>query len=253
MKTLLAVILGLFFMIVVISQIVDAFGWIGVLWTFLGFGLLLVGVAFWGAINPASEHEEIKNFKTRCEESGLTYRPDLSIEISPPESVMHSNCKRFLLGLSEEKSQILIRAGEEHSMQDWLINVSDVLSVELSLNNNSVYQAGPIASLAAAAAGGLAFGGAGAVVGSLTAGRMGAGKISELVLNLRMDSVDKPLIKIHFISEPVKSSAAEEKLQLAEKWINLIEVMRHRLADSRQKQHLTERPSGLILPPSVRP
>lgn len=180
-----------------------------------------------------SMSEQVKIFKTRCEKESLTYKPDFSIE-DPRAKMDPRESKAFLLGVSEEKSQILIGImdGNGEMVESWLICIGDVLSVELSLNNNSVYQAGPIASLAATAAGGLTFGGAGTIVGSLTTGRVGAGKISELALNLRMDSIDEPLTKIHFISEPVKSSVAQAELQLAEKWTNLIEVMRHRLANS---------------------
>ena len=174
-------------------------------------------------------------FKILCEEKGLTYKPDYS----NARPTLSNPGKGLLIGISEKQSTILINTetqgtyvvGQDPTDGARLINVKDIIGVELLLNSNSVYQAGSIMSLAAAAVGGLTFGGAGAIVGSLTAGRKGQGKISELVLNLRMDSIDKPLEKIYFISKPVKASAAETELDLAEKWTNLIEVMRYRLAN----------------------
>jgi len=219
--------------ILLVLAIVSFFGTI-VGWVSVWIPILLGISTVWAYSNAyaKSRAEVVKNFKIRCEKEGFTYKPGFSIE-TPKPKVKKAQEKTFLLGVSEEKNQILIQVTYEHDtmMQDWLINVRDVLSVELSLNNNAVYQAGPVASLAAAAAGGLTFGGAGAIVGSLTTGRVGAGKISELVLNLRMDSIDEPLTQIHFISDPVKYSAAQAELQLAEKWTNLIEVMRYRLAN----------------------
>lgn len=169
-------------------------------------------------------------FKIRCEEKGLTYKPGFSSARPTPRNPLD---KIFLIGVSEKDNTILIKTDTaDDTDTDMLINVNEIIGVELSLNSNSVYQAGSIMSLAAAAVGGLTFGGAGAIVGSLTAGRKGVGKISELVLNLRMDSIDKPLEKIYFISKPAKASSAEAELKLAEKWTNLIEVMRYRLANS---------------------
>lgn len=204
------------------------------LWLVILVGVIyLLLLALWAAMDreKISEKvsEEIRRFKTRCKKDGLTFKSDFSIEV--PDG------KSFLIGVSEEKSQLLIGVIDgggvmDGGIRDWFIDVKDVLSVELSLNDNSVYQAGSIASLAAAAVGGLTFGGSGAVVGSLTAGRMSAGEISELAINLRMDSVDWPLTKIRFISGPIKSSFVQPELELAEKWTNLIEVMRHRLANS---------------------
>ncbi|MFC1844821.1 glycine zipper family protein, partial [Thermodesulfobacteriota bacterium] len=110
-------------------------------------------------------------------------------------------------------------------IQDEFIDLQNVLNVELSINNNTVYKAGSIASLAGAAIGGLTFGGAGAIVGALTSGRIKKGNISSLALKLRMNDTSRPLIEINFINKPAKSSNKDviAKMKIAEEYYTVLE------------------------------
>ena len=125
--------------------------------------------------------------------------------------------------------------------EDKLIDVHKVLNVELSIDDKTVYKAGSIASLAGAAVGGVTFGGAGAIVGSLTSARKNTGKISNLSIKLRINDTNNPLLEINFIDKPTKSSNEDviKKMKVAEKWTNLIEVMRHRIAESKSTPQKT--------------
>lgn len=114
-------------------------------------------------------------------------------------------------------------------MQDVLVDLREVLNVELSIGNNTVYHGGPIASLAGAAVGGIVSGGFGAIVGSLAAGKIGSGKISDVTLNLRVNDINTPLVQVEFVLKRIKSSKAGPLLKAAENWTNLIEVMRSRI------------------------
>ena len=114
-------------------------------------------------------------------------------------------------------------------MQDVLVDIREVLNVELSIGNNTVYQGGPIASLAGAAVGGIVSGGFGAIVGSIAAGKIGSGKISDVTLNLRVNDINTPLVQVEFVPKRMKSSKAGPLLKAAENWTNLIEVMRSRI------------------------
>lgn len=163
-------------------------------------------------------------FEASCQQHRVTYKPNYS-----------DPARDFFLGLSEEDATLLVQFRvTDYKVKARLIKLREILNVELVVNDLSVYKAGPIASLSAAAIGGVAFGGAGAIVGSLTSGHVGHGKIGNVTIKLRANDIDEPLIEIPFVNKSVKASSAESqaRLRLAEKWTNLIEVMRFRLAQS---------------------
>ncbi len=178
----------------------------------IGIGMMMSQIAK----DMASEFEGL------CQQHCVIYKPN------------YSDSKReFRLGLSEDDATILVQfRASDYEIKERLIKLREILNVELVVNDLSVYKAGPIASLSAAAIGGVAFGGAGAIVGSLTSGHVGRGKIGNVTLKLRANDIDEPLIEIPFVRKSVKASSAESqtRLSLAEKWTNLIEVMRFRLA-----------------------
>lgn len=188
-----------------------------------GFVLIAGSIILAGIFSSRNKKSIIQKFNSRCQELGIDYKPH------------HSDSERdLLIGVSEGKGTILTWCRDSgYEIEENYFDLHDVLNVELSLDDNSIYKAGPISALTAAAIGGVAFGGAGAIVGSLTTGHVGKGKISSLVLKLRVNDIETPLIQIHFITKPLKLSSkdATTRLEIAEKWTNLIEVMRHRIAE----------------------
>jgi hypothetical protein len=176
--------------------------------------------------NAKQETSEWQAFADLCAEKKVQYKAN------------YSDPKRgFLLALNEGDARVVAQykspAGSDKSTWAWrIIDAKRVLNVELAVNDQAVYKAGPVATLAGAALGGLTFGGFGAVTGALATGRAGAGRISTLTLKLRVDDIDEPLIEVPFILAPIKASDSEAKarLALAERWTNLIEVLRHRAA-----------------------
>jgi hypothetical protein len=157
-----------------------------------------------------------------CSSHGVSYKPN------------YSDPRRdFFLGLSEASSTVFAQFRSSHAeLQVLKFSMSDVLNIELKVGDQAVYRGGPIAALSSGAAGGLAFGGAGAIVGSVASGQIGRGKLGAITLQLRMDDIDQPLICIPFLRKPAKSSSADvqARLALSEKWTNLIELLRFRLA-----------------------
>lgn len=189
---------------------------------FLGLVVMVVAFAlFLSFLKVYDQKRSAIDFPALCQKEGLNYKSNLS----DPK-------KNLLLGISDDNTRVLVQFGCSGNVHRPLIDLTQVLNVELAVNDHSVYQAGPMASLSAAAVGGLAFGGAGAVIGSLAAGQLGRGMVGSASLKLRLNDIDEPLIEIQFICEPLKASSDEAKarLALAEKWTNLVEVMRHRLA-----------------------
>jgi len=168
----------------------------------------------------------VSDFEATCKQHHVTYKANFS-----------DTDLGFFLGLSEEDATLLICCRTNtlnvYEIKERCIKLREIINVELVVNDLSVYKAGPIASLSAAAIGGIAFGGAGAIVGSLTSGQVGHGKIGAATLKLRANNIEEPLIEVPFISRSIKASSIEAKkrVSLAEKWTNLIEVMRLRLGN----------------------
>lgn len=165
---------------------------------------------------------ELDDFQSACLKVNVQYRADYS-----------DGDRGLFLALSEAEGRfaVQVRAGLKDTWQQCHIDARRILDVELSINDQSVYKAGPVATLAGAAVGGLMFGGFGAVVGALSTTRAGAGKINSVTLKLRMDDISQPLVELPFILEPIKASSDEAKarMALAEKWTNLIQILRHRV------------------------
>jgi len=201
-------------------------GGVGILLMFVQpvFGLIVImasGIAFKGMITQIVIDKGAE-FEASCQQHRFTYK----LNYSDPD-------RDLFLGLSEEETTLLVQFRvTDYVIKERLIKLREILDVELVVNDRSVYKAGPIASLSAAAIGGIAFGGAGAIVGSLTSSRVGHGKIGNVALKLRANDIDEPFIEIPFITKSVKVSSveAQARLDLAEKWTNLIQVIRFRLA-----------------------
>jgi hypothetical protein len=166
--------------------------------------------------------DRVSEFEASCQQHRVSYKSNYS-----------DSGRESFLGLSEEEAILLVQFRvTDYEVKERIIKLREILDVELVVNDRSVYKAGPIASLSAAAIGGIAFGGAGAIVGSLTSSRVGHGKIGNVALKLRANDIDEPFIEIPFITKSVKVSSveAQARLDLAEKWTNLIQVIRFRLA-----------------------
>jgi hypothetical protein len=186
--------------------------------------IVIIGSIFGiGVITSRIAKDRVSEFEASCQQHRVSYKSNYS-----------DSGREFFLGLSEEEAILLVQFRvTDYEVKERIIKLREILNVDLVVNDLSVYKAGPIASLSAAAIGGVAFGGAGAIVGSLTSGYVGHGKIGNATLKLRANDIDEPLIEIPFVNKSVKASSAESqvRLGLAEKWTNLIEVMRFRLAE----------------------
>jgi len=197
---------------------------------FLGFSVgwvtggivIIISIVFAMPSHLKEEELKITNFDDQCNKHNVIYKPDLS------------DAKRhFFIGVSEEKGTLLIEIRiSDHEIERFFIDANEILNVELSIDDNAIYKAGPVASISAAALGGLAFGGAGAIVGSLTTASIGKGKLRNLCLKMRINNIDSPLMQIPFLTKAIKSSSpnATQILMIADKWANLVEVIRYKNA-----------------------
>lgn len=118
-------------------------------------------------VQPQRMRKQTEKFLALCKEHGATFRED----ISDPASGL-------FVALSEERATVLMsHLVSKRQVRDVRVNLNDVLNVELSIDQSTVHQTGPIAALSGAAVGGAVFGGAGAIVGSIAASQTGRGKI----------------------------------------------------------------------------
>lgn len=188
----------------------------------LGLVVIISSVAGIAIMMSQIADDRASEFEATCKQRGFAYKSNLS----DPEA-------ELFLGLSENEAMMLVQfRTSDYEVKERLINIREILNVELVVDDLSVYKAGPVASLSAAAIGGIIYGGAGAVVGSLTTGHIGQGKIGRVTLKLRVNDIEDPLVEIIFVNKPAKASSLEtqKRLGLAEKLANLIEVMRFRLS-----------------------
>ena len=194
----------------------------------LVFAILLWGAAFlyyFSNYNAKIRRQRLvsreENAQVAFENQAIRYRDDCS-----------SSEYGLFFGISEAPPMVMFGFRQWNEVK-YLgpFNAGQILNVTFTLDSNAVYQAGPIATVAGAAAGALMVGGAGAaVVGALSAGRIGAGKISRATLDLRINDLNQPHVSIPFIDKPVKTSELEvqKRLRLAEQWLYMIEVLRYR-------------------------
>ncbi|NCU30402.1 SHOCT domain-containing protein [Candidatus Saccharibacteria bacterium] len=84
----------------------------------------------------------------------------------------------------------------------FIYSFEDVKSYEIVEDGNSITKGG----LGRAAVGGLAFGGVGAIVGSITAGKKTKSTCTKLYLNVKVDNAPRDVIVPYIISETKKSS-----------------------------------------------
>jgi len=207
---------------VIWSTVVIAFGLYLIYAAGWTVGLIVVGGGFFLGVFMMGQRSNdlVSEFQEACQRHNVAYK-----------STYSDAEKEMFLGLSENDANILMQYRiSNHGLTKNLVSVTDILNVELAINDLAVYKAGAIASLSAAAIGGIASGGAGAIVGSLAASQFGHGKVSSVTLKLRVNDLDQPLISIPFIRNPAKTSNSDTQacIELAEKWTNLIEVMRFR-------------------------
>jgi hypothetical protein len=150
--------------------------------------------------------------------AGFRYREDLSA----PEF-------GYRFAHSRDGRQIRFSAAGRKVVE---VDLESVLQVQLKCDERLVYRGDAIDSLAAAAGGGIAFGGAGAVVGALAAERIGANAIGSITIELRLNDLDQPSLSIPFVeaNSQVQDPKVRARMQLAERWTDMIEVLRHRLS-----------------------
>lgn len=190
----------------------------------MAFFAILVGAVVLISVPITSRMEKEQtsvSFLQLCKRHELDYKSELS-------SSQHD----LHIATSRDSETVMVRCpGPAPSGQTIKINIRQILGVDLAVDERSIYETGSV--LPGAVAGGLTFGGAGAIVGALaTGGGRTREEIRSISLRLRMNDLNTPLVIINFLTSPTRWEMAQDQVGAAEKWTNLIEVLRHRLATS---------------------
>lgn len=209
-------IIGLFGSFIILSGIV---AYIYISWE-ISTGICITGfvIAIIGIYKKSKAEKHF--FLNLCADGGYVYSETLS-----------DDTNGYYIGINEGQGRIIVQyptSADETEVSE--LDVTRILHVELNVNNHAVYKAGPIMTLSSAAVGGIAFGGVGAIVGSISSQSIGSGKVGQITLTLRLDDLEKPLVRVPFLWKPQKASSASTKarMTLAENWTNAIEVLRYR-------------------------
>lgn len=205
-----------------IGMIAIVIGIGGMVFVAPGFGyLVLIGLFMFVVtipFSPKGEDSEVLAFKKQCKDEDVDFMEKQS-----------SKKLGLFLGVSEKENKMLFRVRVHAPIVETVINVADVLQVELAVNGHPTYEAGPVGTLGAAALGGVMFGGAGAIVGSIASIHSGKTRVNSLAIKLRLNDIHQPAVTINILQHSVLKSAEKEFVEMAEMWTNTIEVLRYRL------------------------
>jgi hypothetical protein len=101
---------------------------------------------------------------------------------------------------SEQKLAIFKRNSTKEELSPTLFNFDDILEVGIKEDNTIVTHTSKSSAIGNAVAGGVLFGGIGAVVGGLSAEKFGHTKIYKATLSIVVNDLNNPIHEIHFLN-----------------------------------------------------
>lgn len=178
-----------------------------------------------------SSYSERRYQKTKQEQLSAAQKNILSTytPFTQTHGYTTANALAFI-SVDESRMQVLVGGCDAayKSYSARLINVADIISVEVIEDARPAMMTEAGNSLVGAAAGGLIFGGAGAVVGAIAL--KNARTLSRVSLVFTLDDVAAPLVEVNFLEIPTTKDlpAHHDALQQAKHWHGAINVLLHR-------------------------
>lgn len=142
------------------------------------FGSLIV----WTKVNE----DEAKKIKAKLEKE------------NPGARVFISNWGDWLLVLDFEKQKIILGASNNSKKYDF----ADIISVDLCKNGATITSTNRGSQILGAIAGGIAFGGVGAIIGGLSGSTTSSEKIKQIAIRVTVEDVSNPSYEINFFRSP---------------------------------------------------
>jgi len=124
------------------------------------------------------------------------------------------------------------------------INYKDILQVEIIQDSESITQTARGSQIAGTVIGGLALGGAGAIIGGLSGKKSHKEVVKNIELQLIINDTNNPIRKINFTKdmigeEKTTSPRYKKDYERVYKWFKLVEVLIHQADQDDKKQELT--------------
>jgi hypothetical protein len=129
-------------------------------------------------------------------------------------------------------------ADKIHTFETNSYNLNEIMESEVLINQNSISKVNKSQLLGSVAAGGLIFGGFGAIVGALTADKSNIEYVKEVNLKIKTEDVDNPIHTVNFLRNEdlytmdiIKqgfhkdSSEVRAALMNVEKWQGIMETL----------------------------
>jgi hypothetical protein len=221
MQGCFALILALFLLIVCVGFAVAA-GFTGGSAFFIG--LLLLGVLIaWAVWQNQFEEEAKQKLRQKTKEQIA----DSNFNAS--HSYVTSSGMAFI-AVDEERMLVKVGGFENASkaIKSEVFSIRDILGVQVMENGHGVLGSDLANSLGLATAGGIVFGGTGAIVGAIAG--QSAKRISDVSVVLAIDNVKVPYVKVNFIESGTNRNSDQhlKALGAAQQWRGTIEVLLNR-------------------------
>ncbi len=134
------------------------------------------------------------------------------------------------LAIDENRKKICLINRHGETLKCNIIAYKDVLSSEIFEDNNTITSSSRTSQLGGALVGGLALGGAGAIIGGLSGKKVSSNKVKRIDLRLTINRTDSPVHDINFMrieaqKDGIVYKSAMEKVR---HWHGLLDVIIHR-------------------------
>lgn len=144
------------------------------------------------------------------------------------------------LAFDEERKKIFLNEGFDKDIAPRIISYQDLLSVELLEDGVSVTKTARTSQIGGALIGGLALGGIGVLIGSLSGRTETSDKVEKIILRLVINDTTKPIHNVYFLQYyngiEKNTSLYQKAIQKAQHWNRLLEVLIKR-ADIEDKEN----------------
>ncbi|HHD2752250.1 TPA: SHOCT domain-containing protein [Clostridium perfringens] len=147
------------------------------------------------------------------------------------------NIDKYLLINESEKKWIAPLGISNGKKNPTIYNFSDISSYELIEDDEVILKSG---GLGRALVGGALFGGAGAIIGGITAKRKSKKQINKLYIKITLNDFNNPVIIIKIIDKPTSYLLYKSVFNMAQELLSSIEIMVKSSSNSKQIEKVIE-------------
>lgn len=154
---------------------------------------------------------------------GFSFDPKRHLSGSTPDGATRG------FAVDEMNKRICMYTVRESHFSSFVIPWNKLMAVELVEDGDSVSKIERGSQIGGAVAGGLLFGGVGAIVGGLSADRVSSGRVQQIRLKLSIRDLDNPIFTVVMMNFPVPVTKTDPIylmfLPFIEKWAGMLNVI----------------------------